>query len=108
MRDAGRPAPPHFDRRTGHGRLEIDVGMIALWQPQQMFTKCGCMHMGLCFLKHMLLTKPARSASITAMSKMKKQTPAANPDAYVAGLAGWRRELVETLRAAVVNATPLD
>ena len=26
--------------------------------------------------------------------------PAANPDAYVAGLSGWQRERVETLRAA--------
>lgn len=35
---------------------------------------------------------------------MKKSTPAANPDAYVAALGGWRRELVEQLRAGVCAA----
>jgi hypothetical protein len=35
---------------------------------------------------------------------MRKMIPAANPDAYVAGLRGWRRELVEDLRAAVTAA----
>lgn len=35
---------------------------------------------------------------------MKKSTPAANPDAYVAALGGWRRELVEQLRAGVLAA----
>jgi hypothetical protein len=39
---------------------------------------------------------------------MKKSTPAANPDAYVAALDGWRRALVEELRAAVRDAAPLD
>ena len=32
---------------------------------------------------------------------MKKTAPAANPDAYVAALTGWRRARVEELRAAV-------
>ena len=32
---------------------------------------------------------------------MKKVPPPASPDAYVAGMKGWRRELVEALRAAV-------
>jgi len=32
---------------------------------------------------------------------MKKVPPPASPDAYVAGMKGWRRELVEMLRAAV-------
>lgn len=32
---------------------------------------------------------------------MEKGPAAANPDAYVAGLGGWRRERVEALRAAV-------
>ncbi len=32
---------------------------------------------------------------------MRKSTPAANPDAYVAALSGWRRARVEELRAAV-------
>lgn len=39
---------------------------------------------------------------------MKKSPPAANPDAYVAALRGWRRELVETLRAAVLKAAPFE
>jgi hypothetical protein len=39
---------------------------------------------------------------------MKKSTPAANPDAYVAALAGWRRSCVEGLRAAVREAAGLD
>ena len=32
---------------------------------------------------------------------MKKSTPAASPDAYVAALTGWRRTLVQELRAAI-------
>ena len=32
---------------------------------------------------------------------MRKSTPAASPDAYVAALDGWRRACVEELRAAV-------
>jgi hypothetical protein len=39
---------------------------------------------------------------------MRKSTPAANPDAYVAALDGWRRARVEELRAAVLEAAPLD
>lgn len=39
---------------------------------------------------------------------MKKITPAASPDAYVAALDGWRRARVEELRAAVREAAPLD
>ena len=35
---------------------------------------------------------------------MKKTAPAANPDAYVAALTGWRRARVEELRAAVRSA----
>ena len=35
---------------------------------------------------------------------MRKVKPAASPDAYVAGLSGWRREVVEDLRAAVTSA----
>ena len=31
---------------------------------------------------------------------MRKETPAESPDAYVAALGGWRREIVEALRAA--------
>lgn len=37
---------------------------------------------------------------------MKKTTAAENPDAYVAGLDGWQRTCVETLRAAVREAGP--
>lgn len=36
---------------------------------------------------------------------MKKMTPAASPDAYVDSLDGWRREIVETLRSAVLAAS---
>jgi hypothetical protein len=39
---------------------------------------------------------------------MKKMTAAANPDAYVAALGGWRRARVEELRAVVLEASPLD
>jgi hypothetical protein len=39
---------------------------------------------------------------------MKKSIPAANPDAYVAALDGWRRARVEQLRAAVREAAPLE
>lgn len=42
------------------------------------------------------------------MCAMKKSTPAATPDAYVAALDGWRRARVEELRAAVLDAAPLD
>ena len=40
-----------------------------------------------------------------AMQKMK---PAESPDAYVAALTGWRREIVESLRASVRGAAKLD
>ena len=39
---------------------------------------------------------------------MQKIKPAENPDAYVALLGGWRRELVETLRLAVRGAGTFD
>ena len=39
---------------------------------------------------------------------MKKTPPAANPDAYVAALDGWRRECVEGLRSAVRASATLD
>ena len=39
---------------------------------------------------------------------MKKSAPAANPDAYVAALAGWRRACVEPLRAEVRGAAALE
>lgn len=39
---------------------------------------------------------------------MKKSVPAANPDAYVNALDGWRRECVEELRATVRAAAKLD
>jgi hypothetical protein len=35
---------------------------------------------------------------------MRKSAPAADPDAYVGALTGWRRACVETLRAAVRKA----
>ena len=39
---------------------------------------------------------------------MKKVIPAANPDAYVAALTGWRSDCVENLRAAVRAAAKLE
>ena len=39
---------------------------------------------------------------------MKKVKPAENPDAYVAALDGWRRDLVEVLRKSVRAAAVLD
>lgn len=39
---------------------------------------------------------------------MKKSIPAANPNAYVASLDGWRRDCVEALRAAVGAAAKFD
>src|SRR5687768_17320445 len=42
------------------------------------------------------------------MAVMKKSTPAANPDAYVAGISGWQRPCVESLRAAVRSAGDVE
>ena len=39
---------------------------------------------------------------------MKKSPPAANPDAYVAGISGWQRPCVESLRAAVRSAGDVE
>jgi hypothetical protein len=39
---------------------------------------------------------------------MKRSPAAANPDAYVGALAGWRRERVESLRAAVLAASEFE
>jgi hypothetical protein len=39
---------------------------------------------------------------------MERKPPAANPDAYVRSLRGWKRDCVETLRAAVTGAAKLD
>ena len=39
---------------------------------------------------------------------MKKSIPAANPDAYVAALTGWRRTCVESLRSAVRAGAKLE
>lgn len=39
---------------------------------------------------------------------MDKGPAAAGPDAYVAGLDGWRRALVESLRAAVLSVGGMD
>lgn len=35
---------------------------------------------------------------------MRKEKPAESPDAYAAALGGWRRDIVDTLRVAVVAA----
>jgi hypothetical protein len=39
---------------------------------------------------------------------MRKSIPAESPDAYVLSLSGWQRPCVEELRAAVMDATPLQ
>ena len=39
---------------------------------------------------------------------MRKERPAADPDAYVAALTGWRRKCVESLREGVRKAAPLE
>ena len=39
---------------------------------------------------------------------IKEAVPAADPDAYVAALAGWQRRCVEGLRATVRASAPLD
>src|SRR5690242_11972554 len=39
---------------------------------------------------------------------MKKSAPAADPDAYVAALSGWRRRRVRALRSAVLEAALLQ
>ena len=39
---------------------------------------------------------------------MRKNPPPASPDAYVAGMKGWRRELVEMLRAAVRGSAKFE
>jgi hypothetical protein len=38
---------------------------------------------------------------------MKKQVPAASPEAYVAALSGWQRRYTDALRRAVCEAAPL-
>jgi hypothetical protein len=49
-----------------------------------------------------------RPASNEPSMPMKKSVPAANPDAYVAALDGWRRECVELLRKSVLAAATLE
>jgi hypothetical protein len=39
---------------------------------------------------------------------MKKSTPAATPDAYVASLNGWQRSCVESLRSSIRASAKLD
>jgi len=39
---------------------------------------------------------------------MRNTGRAASPDAYVKSMRGWRREFVETLRAAVLKAAPFE
>ena len=39
---------------------------------------------------------------------MRKSVPAADPDAYVRALTGWRRTCVDTLRSAVRKAAALE
>ena len=39
---------------------------------------------------------------------MKREVPAANPDAYIAALSGWRRALAEGLRKTVRDSAKLE
>ena len=39
---------------------------------------------------------------------MRKAPPPASPEAYVTALRGWRRDLVDKLRAAVLGAAPFE
>src|SRR5688500_9874335 len=39
---------------------------------------------------------------------MKRSAPAADPEAYVAGLTGWQQECVAELRGATRSAAPLE
>jgi hypothetical protein len=39
---------------------------------------------------------------------MQKSTPAADPNAYLASLEGWRRECVQALRAAALSGSAID
>ena len=39
---------------------------------------------------------------------MKRGTPPPNPDAYLAALSGWQKDLVTTLRASVLEAADLE
>jgi hypothetical protein len=45
---------------------------------------------------------------MSEVRSMRKTPPAADPDAYVAALTGWRHGVVTTLRAAVRKAKPAD
>ena len=42
------------------------------------------------------------------MPMMRKEKPAESPQAYVDALDGWRREIVDALRAAVLAAGALE
>ena len=61
---------------------------------------------GGCYLQ---VGPPTMVRLLTAQDRLMKRAPAADdPDAYVAALAGWQRELVERLRAAVLAAAELQ
>jgi len=51
---------------------------------------------------------PLACRSLTRNPAVKKSTPAANPDAYVASLDGWQLGCVEHLRAAVRASSRLE
>lgn len=58
-----------------------------------------------------LRAAPRRGPSLAfgrALVAMKKIVPAANPNAYVAALDGWRRDCVVALRTAVKSAAKLE
>jgi len=47
-------------------------------------------------------------AASSNCDRMKKSAPAANPEAYVAALTGWRRRRVQALRSAVLETSVLS
>lgn len=51
---------------------------------------------------------PAEPDACNRPVTMKKTVPAPSPDAYVAGLDGWRRDCVVALRKETVAAVPLE
>lgn len=50
----------------------------------------------------------SRAARVSHILAVKKSSPASSPEAYVANLQGWRRGIVEHLRAGVLTLPNLE
>lgn len=59
-------------------------------------------------IKPLLLENHKPGEYQTERSAMKKSTPAANPEAYVRSLTGWRQVCVEGLRTAAIGAAKTE